>query len=71
MRTQGAQLLLMVSLILFGVFFANVVFGATGRALFLSDVGELIVLFASCGSFVASTLLFEQKNKIAERSDQG
>ncbi|MEM7777078.1 MAG: hypothetical protein AAF732_15860 [Pseudomonadota bacterium] len=70
MLARGAQLLLTLSIMSFGVFFTNVVFGATGRGVFLSDVGELLVLFTSCAIFVASTLLFEHNKKMTEQSDQ-
>lgn len=64
MRARGAQLLLALSLVLFGTFFANVVTGALSQKVFLSDVGELLLLLACSICFVAATLLFEAKNKI-------
>lgn len=62
MRLGGALVLLVVAAGLFAAFFLNVVLGASGSAPFLSDVGELLTLFASCIFFVAATLRLE-KNK--------
>jgi hypothetical protein len=42
------------------VFFANVIAGATGAGVFLSDVGEMLTLFAACICFVLSMLAHER-----------
>lgn len=73
MRLPIAPLLLLISLALFVAFGTNVLFGASGRGAFLSDVGELLVLFASCTFFVAATLRLEKQRKLrgslAENAD--
>ena len=51
---------LIVTCIVFIVFFANVVAGATGVGVFLSDVGEMLTLFAACICFVVSMLAHER-----------
>ena len=51
---------LIVTCIIFIVFFANVVAGATGSGVFLSDVGEMLTLFAACTCFVVSMLAHER-----------
>ena len=60
MTLRSAHFLLIASFGLFATFFANVVAGAFASTTFLSDVGELIVLFASCIFFVAATLQIER-----------
>jgi hypothetical protein len=42
------------------VFFSNVVTGAAGIGVFLSDVGEMLTLFAACGCFVLAMLAHER-----------
>jgi len=49
------------SLGLFSLFFANVVMGSMGKSVFLSDVGEMLILFAACIVFVIGILLQEKK----------
>jgi len=49
-----------VTCVVFFVFFANVVAGATGIGVFLSDVGEMLTLFAACICFVISMLAYER-----------
>jgi hypothetical protein len=70
MRTSSGRILLIISACLFGAFFANVMLGATGKGVFLTDVQELLVLFASCALFVAATLQFEKNQKQAARAAQ-
>jgi hypothetical protein len=48
--------LLIASCGIFAVFFANVVTGATGGKVFLSDLGEMLTLFTACISFVVAVL---------------
>lgn len=47
----------------FAVFFANVALGAFGGGGFLSDVGEMLVLFAASVLFVAAILKREADHK--------
>ena len=42
------------------VFFSNVVAGAAGLGVFLSDVGEMLTLFAACICFVLAMLAYER-----------
>jgi len=58
----AAALLVMVG-ILFATFFLNVLFGAIGLPLFLTNLAELLLLFASCATFVAATLQLEKNNR--------
>ena len=44
----------------FGVFVANVSVGAAGRGVFLSDIQEMLCLFAECFSFVVAILVLER-----------
>lgn len=44
-------------------FFANVASGAFGMGTVLSDVGEMLVLFAACILFVISLLIKERAAK--------
>jgi uncharacterized membrane protein len=56
---------LAASAIVFGVYFANVALGAFAGAAFLSDIGEMLVLFAAAILFVVAILKKEadRKNK--------
>ena len=56
---------LAASAIVFVVYFANVAMGAFASAAFLSDVGEMLVLFAASILFVVAILQKEadRKNK--------
>jgi hypothetical protein len=45
------------------VFFSNVVAGASGAGVFLSDVGEMLTLFAACICFVVAMLAHERAAK--------
>lgn len=54
---------LIISLILFAVFAANVSMGAFGSGVFLSDVKEMLVLLASTAFFVAGILKKEADAK--------
>lgn len=46
--------------LIFLVFFSNVVAGATGIGVFLSDLGEMLTLFAACICFVVAMLAHER-----------
>lgn len=56
---------LAASAIVFGIYFANVALGAFAEAAFLSDIGEMLVLFAAAILFVVAILKKEadRKNK--------
>ena len=47
---------LAISMVLFGIFFVNVVVGSALRVSFLGDVGEMLVLFAAAICFVVAIL---------------
>lgn len=50
---------LLGALVLFGIFTANVVFGATGGSQFMGDVAEMLVLLATAVMFVVAILKSE------------
>ncbi len=52
--------LLITTCIIFLVYFSNVVAGAAGFGVFLSDVGEMLTLFAACVCFVIAFLAYER-----------
>lgn len=52
--------MLLGAVALFAAFFANVASGAFGGGSLLSDVGEMLVLFAACIAFVVSLLIKER-----------
>lgn len=55
---------LAASAIVFGIYFANVALGAFAGAAFLSDIGEMLVLFAAAILFVVAILKKEaDRNK--------
>ena len=54
---------LLVAVALFSVYFSNVVLGAFADAGFLSDVGEMLVLFASSVAFTVTILKAEGAKK--------
>jgi len=54
------NILVIVTCIIFLVFFSNVVAGAAGIGVFLSDVGEMLTLFAACVCFVVAMLAHER-----------
>lgn len=56
------RLALAGALLLFLLFFANVATGAAGMQVFLGDVTEMLVLFASCTLFVIGVLIREAKS---------
>ena len=57
------NLFVLVTCIIFLVFFANVVAGAMGAGAFLSDVGGMLTLFAACTCFVIAMLAHERASK--------
>ena len=54
---------LIAAAVLFLVFLLNVVIGSVGSNPFLSDVGEMLVLFAASLAFVAAILKREAAKK--------
>ncbi|GEM_PF-1334384 len=52
---------LLASIAIFAFYFANVASGAFFGAVWLQDVGEMLVLVLACALFVISTLLFESQ----------
>lgn len=54
---------LILASILFLAFVSNVVLGATGSGVVLSDVGEMLVLFAASVAFTVAILKREAKVK--------
>ena len=54
------NLFVIVTCIIFAVYFSNVVAGASGAGVFLSDVGEMLTLFVACGCFVIAMLAHER-----------
>lgn len=59
----STKLLVVISALLFIVFFFNVLLGAFAQANFLSDVGEALMLFITVLVFVAAMLASEKKAK--------
>ena len=53
--------IIIASIGLFALFFANVVIGSMGGAVFLSDIVEMLTLFAACIVFVIGILYRERK----------
>jgi len=56
------RLALSGALLLFLLFFANVAVGAAGMQVFLGDVTEMLILFASCTLFVIGVLIREARS---------
>ena len=54
---------LSVALVLFAAFFANVALGAFARVAFLSDVNEMLMMFAAAIAFVVGVLQRESRTK--------
>lgn len=57
------------SLFMFGVFLTNVISGSLYQARFLSDVGEMLLLFAASATFVV-LILVREKLAGAQEPDQ-
>ena len=55
---------------IFVVYIANVMIGAAGGTIFLSDVGEMLTLFASCVCFVIFMLQRERVALSGDNSNQ-
>ena len=48
---------------MFLIYFANVLIGSMGVATYLSDVSEMLLLFAACVVFVVGILGLEKQEK--------
>ncbi len=59
---------LILAIILFGSFAANVAMGSFGKTPFLGDVGEMLLLFAASLAFVAAILKREAARKSKDNS---
>ena len=57
--TLKARLALVGALIFFVIFFGNVAMGAAGQPVFLGDIAEMLLLFASALLFVVGVLFRE------------
>ena len=57
---------LIIAIAFFGIYIANVVLGATGRGVFVGDVGEMLLLFAASIAFVVAVLRREAAEKAAK-----
>ena len=62
---------LAVPCLIFVVFFSNVIAGAAGLGVFLSDLGEMLTLLAACTSFVIATLYMERAEKGSAEASRG
>jgi len=58
---SNKNIFLSMSCAIFFVFFSNVAAGAAGLGTFLSDVGEMLSLFAACACFVIAILAYERE----------
>jgi hypothetical protein len=69
MRNVGSYLVL-TSSGLFILYFANVVAGSLAGQVFLSDVGEMLTLFAACIVFVIGILHLEKRAALLSAKSQ-
>lgn len=65
MSRDRGRLALWASLVIFLIFFLNVALGAMGASVFLTDVGEAVVLFVAVIFFVVAILISEARAKAA------
>ena len=54
------NIMVVVTCLIFALFFSNVIAGATGTGVFLSDVGGMLTLFSACICFVVAMLAHER-----------
>jgi hypothetical protein len=59
---------LLLAIVLFGGFAANVALGSFGQTPYLGDVGEMLLLFAASLAFVAAILKCEAARKSNDTS---
>lgn len=67
MAVKRSRAALMIALLIFLVFFANVALGGAGFPTFLSDLGGAVTLFAAVSAFVVGILNAEAARNAAER----
>lgn len=60
---KSSTIALVVTLVIFSIFLANLIMGAFYDARFMSDVAELLVLLASSICFVIAILLIEKQGR--------
>jgi hypothetical protein len=60
---EEKSLALLISIILFGIFCADIFLGAFTGTSFLNDVQEMLVLFATTIAFVVAVLRREKQSK--------
>ncbi len=65
---EAKNILVIATCAIFLVFFSNVVAGAAGIGVFLSDVAEMLTLFAACICFVVAMLAHERS--VTGKADQ-
>ena len=63
--------IILVPCLIFSVYFANVIAGASGVGVFLSDLWEMLTLFAACITFVIATLALERADKRSATESSG
>ena len=61
---------LAASIVVFAVYFANVTMGAFGTGVFMSDIQEMLVLFAASILFVVAILIREADRKKRAANDK-
>lgn len=60
---------LIIAVVIFVIYIANVVLGATGGSAFVGDVGEMLLLFAASIAFVIAVLKREAAEKAEKNKD--
>ena len=69
MANRGTVVLIL-ALVLFLAFFANVSSGAAGQGVVLGDVAEMLTLFGAAILFVIGVLLREAADRRENKTDQ-
>lgn len=57
---SAKNVLVIATCLIFLLFFSNVIAGAAGLGVMLSDIGEALTLFAACICFVVAMLAHER-----------
>lgn len=60
-REEEEDMFLVAAVALFAIFFINVALGSMGMTVFLGDVGEMVLLFATSIAFVVAVLRREAR----------
>lgn len=71
MKTGNGNAALLAAAAAFFVFFANVAIGAAGGPPFLSDLAEMLTLFAACVLFVIAILARERTARPSDNETSG